>query len=400
MSQRYVIVGGGIAGWSAAEQIRLGDPDAQITLFSEEHHRLYSRVLLPHIIKEKVPRERVFLKSETWVEEQNIEWLSGVGVISIDTKNQFVAAENGREYEYDKLLVVTGGNANTRPEQLRGMMYLQTLDDADHIMQLLKEADSSSIQAAVLGGGFIAMEFINIFHHFNIPQTIYLRGERFFSRCLDEESSAIIESRLSDENIPVYKNVDVEMLGENGNLTLIRSNGNEVETQLLGIGIGLDLNTHVLQDSGINVDDGIHVNARLQTNMPNVYAAGDVASYFDIYAGRNRRVGNWMNAQMQGRFVGKQMVKGTKEEFALVSSYATNVLGLEIIAIGDTDCGYADAVESIGSKKEGGKTQLFMKDGKLIGATLVNRNSDRAKLTNMIKSQEQKSVDEIKKELS
>src|SRR6188474_1489970 len=102
---RVVIVGGGIAGTTAAEELRKLAPAAEITIVSEERHPVYSRVLLPHYLKGKVPRERVFLKKEEWYAEQKIEWLVGTRVDACDPKNAFVTLSDGRELPYDKLLI-------------------------------------------------------------------------------------------------------------------------------------------------------------------------------------------------------------------------------------------------------------------------------------------------------
>ena len=87
---KYLIIGGGVAGTTCAEELRKRDSQAEITILSEEHHPLYSRVLLPHYIKGKIPRERVFLKRDTWYGEQNIEWMPGVSAQHLDPKNKFV----------------------------------------------------------------------------------------------------------------------------------------------------------------------------------------------------------------------------------------------------------------------------------------------------------------------
>ena len=151
----YVIIGGGVAGTTAAEELRKRDASAEITLVSEEQHPLYSRVLLPHYLKGKVPRERIFLKKETWYAEQNIEWLTGITCVHLDPRNKCVGFSDGRELPYDKLLIATGGEVRAIDHDLRGVSYLRTLDDADHLVQLLSEA-STSVRAGIFGGGFIA----------------------------------------------------------------------------------------------------------------------------------------------------------------------------------------------------------------------------------------------------
>jgi len=114
----YVIIGGGIAGTTAAEELRKLDPDSDISLISEEFHALYSRVLLPHYIKGKIPRERVFLKKESWYQEQKIEWITGETIVHVDTKNKHVEFAGGGEMPYDKLLIASGSEVKLMDQDI------------------------------------------------------------------------------------------------------------------------------------------------------------------------------------------------------------------------------------------------------------------------------------------
>jgi len=153
--------------------------------------------------------------------------------------------------------------------------------------------------------------------------------------------------------------------------------------QVLGVGIGTISDLSWIREGHIEVKTGIKTNEFLETNIPDVYAAGDSTEFFDVISGHHRLGGNWMNAQTQGRIVAQSMC-GERALFRLVSSHAINVLGLEVIYIGDTDREWADKILVQGSVLEGGVAQLFLKNNRVIGATLVGRNRDRPKLTKMI----------------
>jgi NAD(P)H-nitrite reductase large subunit len=140
-----------------------------------------------------------------------------------------------------------------------------------------------------------------------------------------------------------------------------------------------------LEESNIETCAGIRTNNFLETNIPDVYACGDIAEFEDLRSARQLVVGNWMNAQMQGRTVAKTMC-GERTGFDLVSSYATNVLGLEIIFIGDTGREAASTVEVRGAARDGEVAELFVRDGKVVGAVLINRNTWRAAVTDAIKN--------------
>ncbi len=380
---RYVIIGGGIAGTTAAEELRKLDPSSEITIVSEEQHAIYSRVLLPHFLKEKVPRERVFLKKESWYEEQNIEWLRGEFVVELDPRNKFVRVSSMREIEYDKLLIATGGELRTLPHDPRGVSYFRTLDDADQLVQLLSERGPST-RAGIFGGGFIACEYLNVFEHYNIETTIAFRGDYFWSNVLLEEAGQLLNSHLESHGVTVHKQAAFDrMLGQTELEGFTTSKGTH-PCQILGIGIGIQPEIVFLKEAGIVCERGVRTNEYLETNIPDIFAAGDITEFFDVVTERHLHVGNWMNAQMQGRVVAKNMF-GEKTKFELVSSYATNALGLEIISVGDTSKEHADKIEMLGSIEEGGITQLFERDDRLIGGVMIGRNTDRIEVTKAIK---------------
>lgn len=382
---RYVIIGGGVAGTTAAGELRKLDAEAEIVLISEEFHPLYSRVLLPHFLKGKIPRERVFLKKESWYSQQNIEWMTGVRVDQIDTKNKQVVLSDQRELAYDKLLITTGGEVRHAQEDLRGVSYFRTLDDADHLQQLVMER--ADHRAVVFGGGFIACEYVNFFAHHNIPTSVVFRGAHLFASCLDEQSGALIEAHLRAHEVTVIPHQTIEALLGDQELSGVRITSQTLPATILGVGIGIKTDVALLNGTGIETGCGIKTNAYLETTVNDVYAAGDVAEFFDTTVFRERQVGNWMSAMSQGRHAA-QVMAGERTEFSLVSSYATNILGLEIIFVGDTSREHADQIRVIGDSASGGVTQVFVRGGVVVGATMVGRNKDRQPLTQAIKNKQ------------
>ena len=139
---KYLIIGSGISGTSAAEELRKLDADCEITILSTEQHRLYSRVLLPRYIKGTLPRERCFLKRETWYEEQNIKCVFGVRVTELNVAKHQVSTSDGRIFTFDKLLVATSGDLLKFPNELPGISYLRTIDDADYFLELLAKFET------------------------------------------------------------------------------------------------------------------------------------------------------------------------------------------------------------------------------------------------------------------
>ncbi len=378
----YVIIGGGIAGTTAAEELRKRRPEADITLVSEERHPVYSRVLLPLYVKGKIPRERVFLKKETWYADHRIEWMRGVRAEWLDARHKHVELSDGRELPYDALLIAAGGEPATSLEEPRGVSYFRTLDDADHLDQLLRTLPSDA-PAAIYGGGFIAAEYANLFIHLGRLVTIAFRGPYFWSRTLDAASGALLNRQLGQRGFTLLPGAQLLSVEGEKELTALATDKGRVVCALLGVGVGVEPELGWLRGAGVETRRGVLTNEYLGTNVPGVYAAGDVTEFFDITVGRQRLAGTWQNAMSQARVAAANLAGG-HEAYRLVTSYAMNVAGIEVIFIGDTDRAAAERIEVDGSVQDGGVRQRFIRRGKLVGATLVNRNADRAFLTEEI----------------
>ncbi len=384
---RYVIVGAGIAGTTAAENLRKLDKDSEIVLISEEQHPLYSRVLLTPYLVGKVPRERVFIKKEAWYIEQNIEWLRGEVVTRLDVKNKFVELLSGREIEYDKLLIATGAEARQAAWDMKGVAYFRNLNDADYLDQLIKQNDSK-IGAVIYGGGFIACDLLQIFEKNNLELNIMFRGPYFWSRVLEKEVGEFINDHLKEKGVKVLCSTSIYSIKGDKQLETLETDKGDVDCSFLAVGIGTEKDFSWIKEAGVKVGSGIKCNEFLETNIENIYTAGDVAEFYDTITERQLSVGTWLNSIQQGRLVANNMAD-EKKAFELVSSYATNALGLEIIFIGDTSKPDADSVRVISDEQ--GKVQLFERGGRLVGAVLVNMNTQRQKITKMIQEKREAS---------
>ena len=238
------------AGTTAADELQL-NPNAEITLISHEEHPIYSRVLLPYYLVGKVPRERVFLKNESWYDEARIEWLRGLRVERLDTANRFVRLSDGRELPYDKLLITTGADARTLTPDPRGVSYLRTLDDADHLLQLLNERVHKN--AVVIGGGFIACEYLNLFSHFSIPTFFALRGPCIWSHTFDKQTGDLVTRHLREHGVNVETDCSLIELQGVKELTGVKMAHHQIDCTIAGVGIGVEPELGWLKEAGVEV---------------------------------------------------------------------------------------------------------------------------------------------------
>lgn len=371
MKCEYLILGGGIAGWTAAETLRKLLPNAEIGLVSEEHHTLYSRVLLPHYIKGKVPRERVFLRSPDHLAKRHIRSWMGRVAVSIDVQSKKIILDNSEEIVYGKLLIATGGRANSQLLTLNSQLhFFRTIEDADKIVEDLQALSAGSLCAA-LGSSFIALEFPPLFEKFGMKIALHLRGPGFFHRVLDHESSALIEDVVLEHGGTVFKNQ-----------TTINTSP---LTKFVGIGLGMKMNMEFARRGGLTLGSGIIVSEHLETNIPHIWAAGDVAEFYDLTVGKYRHLGNWMNSEMQGRVAAANMA-GEKIEFRLVSSYATRLFDLVIAFVGDVTIDQYTKVVVRGSRESRSLTRIILRYHKIVGATLLGNATDRGPITELIKN--------------
>ncbi len=386
---QYVIIGGGIAGVTAAEELRKRDSEASITIVEAEAHRLYSRVLLPHYAEGRVPREKVFLKKPEWYAAQNIEYLPEMRVVKIDVSNAFVELFDGRELPYDKLLIASGGDVRLLESDVRGVSYLRTLDDVDQLLQMIGEAKTefgAERSAFVYGGGFIALEYLNIFHAHGFATSLAMRAGGFWSRILSQHSQQVMKTHVEAQGVRVFLNEpQPELIGEKQLQGVRLKDGTEVKVQLLGVGLGIESSFELFTDAGFEVGGGVVANEFLETSQKNVYTAGDVAEFFDIVSERRLLLGNWMNALMQGRHVARVMT-GERTPFELVSSYATDFLGKDAVFIGDVDREQATVRQLVAT--DGESLELFDRDGRTVGAVMIGDVSRRQAITNAIKNKE------------
>lgn len=384
--RNIIIIGGGIAGTTAAEEIRARDKECSITILEAEQHPCYSRVLLPHYVKGKVGREKVFLKQPQWYFDKDIELMMGVRAEEIDLKNKFVRTSEERELPFDDLLVTSGTEIDLLHDDRRGVSYLSTVDDADILVGLigeLKTRPTAERRAFIYGGGFISLEYANIFAHFEIPYGIAMRGKGFWSRIISPASHAVLANQANKHNVPIfYDEPELSLLGDDELMGVKFKDGTELPCGILGVGIGSKANQKAVIDAGIPTKHGILANNFLETDLEHVYTAGDAAEFDDTVVGRRIRYGNWMNALMQGRSVAKTMC-GERTPFTLTSSYSTNFLGLQIVFIGDTSRELADEVRQTVAEAEKAE-ELFIRGGKLVGAVLIGEVTHRAALTKNI----------------
>lgn len=384
----YLIIGGGIAGTTAAEVIRKLDPAGAIMIVSEEPHPLYSRVLLPHYIRGKVARDFLFIKKDTWYEEHAIALLKGQILHSLRPAAHEAVLDDGTVWEYRKLLLATGGRVRRLPlAELPGVTYFRTIEDADTILQELEAFNArppADHVGVIYGGGFIGLEYAPIFREHGLETHLAMRGDRYWAAYLNDASERLLTQIFAEQDIHLHRNVEGVKVEGNGHLEAVDISGKRISSRIIGIGVGLIPNLEVPREARIEVRRGIVTNEYLETNAPDVWAAGDIAEFLDLTVGHRRLLGNWINAQQQGMRAGANMV-GDRKSLEVVSAYSTSPFGVSITFVGDIAHHPDTKVMTRGTPELRSVGQIFLSGGRVVGATLINMNRERLPLTELIR---------------
>ena len=371
MSRRYVILGNGIAGQTAAEDLRKLDADASIVMIAAERHPLYNRVALPRYLRGQVRREKVFMRTVEDYARQNLDIHFETWATEVDVTSKVVRTNHGAEFAYDALLVATGGRPKPPPwpgcDQVSRTIGFQTLDDTDAIIE---KADAAE-RVLVMGGSFIGYELAEgVSFRKKAQLTWIMRGPWFLRYVLDEEGGQLCRQ-----------------LGE----------AQGVEFDLLTYGVGLDYYTEPVNGGAVKLDKGIVTDSKLRASAPDVYAAGDIAVFYDLMVERHNQMGTWDNAEAHGRVAARNMA-GADEDFFDVPTYTTTMFGSTLAVMGVTP-DVQPGLESVRtySLEEKFYRKLFFKDDRLVGAIMIGPPKGRKKLIEIMRSRQR--IERPKQEL-
>ncbi len=395
-SYKYLIIGGGAAGTSAAETIRQKDVDGTIAIVSDEVHPLYSRVMLskPNFFLGKIPFDQIWMKGLDWYDKNKIIFIGGKTATTLDAEKKIITLDSGEQISYEKLLLATG----VRPrlwtvsgKDKKGVYYLRTLEDGKTIMEAIKTAK----KAVTIGGGFIGFEMADLMQLAGLDTTMILREDYFWQPTLDEASGKMIEDALTKSGVKILKNAEVaEVLGDENVKAVALKDGTKINCEMIICGIGIvPPALDWLKSAGLGVGNGILADEFLQTNLSDVWTAGDIAEYKDLLLEEKIQLGNWVNAHEQGRVAGLNMVASAnvsgaeKTAFRFVSFYTTAGAGISIAFVGDTRPLPDRVIIKRGSPEINSYARILIDEkNELVGATMINRIAEMSTISKLIEN--------------
>lgn len=385
---RYLIIGGGIAGTTAADTLRKGDPDGSIAIVTDEPHRLYSRVLLskPAFLLGEQAFDSVWMKSPSWYEENHVAFLAEERAVALDPSAKTITLASGEVLGYEKLLLASG--THSRPWTIpgagkKGVHYLRTLD---HAKGIIEDLAAGKKRAVMIGSACVTYEVADILRSRGIDVTEVMREKYFWEPALSQEESSIVEERLEERGVTIHRSIEVaEVLGGEDVTGVRLTDGRTLDCDMVFAFIGVVQPTEWLISSGIALDRGILANEHLETSLPNIWTAGDCARFKDVILDDTVMMGNWMSAVKQGEIAARGML-GEHVHFSMVSFHSSHGFGDMISFAGDVRACDDRTYIMRGSKNERKLGRLIIRGNHIVGATMVNRTAELNTIVKLIQN--------------
>jgi nitrite reductase (NADH) large subunit len=350
-----------VAAVHAAKAIRDQDTESEITIFGEESQLPYNRIKLTKGLFSDLHSEKVLIKKEKWYRDNRISLQTSSRVMSIHPERQQVETADGKLTNYHKLLLCMGARnraLNVAGAGLKNVHTIRDLADADR----LKESLNSGQHVVVIGGGVQGLETAWALHEGGYQVTVVEAAPRLMARQLDEVSSEQLRVTLEQSGVQVRIHAGVSSITGTDTVSgVVLDDQTAIPCEHVVYSIGIVPNTALVKETGIRTRSGVVVNPHLETSVPNIYAAGDLAELDGLVEGL------WGGAMEQGKVAGGNMAAAEQAAYRRsVPVTLFNAFGISLFSIGDTAESQCD--QSVSDINDGVYTRIFVKNNRLTGA--------------------------------
>jgi 3-phenylpropionate/trans-cinnamate dioxygenase ferredoxin reductase subunit len=359
---KYLIIGGGMTADSAVQGIREVDPRGSIGMICREPHPPYDRPPLSKKLWKGKPLEIIWRRTA----RQEVELFTGREVQIIEPRNKRAVDNNGTEYTFDKLLLATGGTPRHLPFNSNHVIYFRTLDDYQRLRALTEEGR----RFAVIGGGFIGTEIAAALTMNGKEVVMLFPDAELGSRVFPHDLAEFLSGYYRQKGVRLLAGEVVTGLEKNNHLITVRTRGDEnILVDGVVAGLGIQPNVELAQNAGLEVENGIVVDEFLHAGHPDIYAAGDVASFFNPALGKRIRVEHEDNANTMGRLAGRNMA-GEAKRYHHLPFFYSDLFELGYEAVGELDA----RLETVADWKEPYRKGVvyYLREGRVCGVLLWN----------------------------
>jgi len=376
-----VIIGGGIAAVNAAKAIREIDSKTKIYIFQNEKIYPYYRIRLTKSLFDNIDIDKMLLQKREWYEQNNVKLHLDKEVVEVDVLNHSVTLNDGAILKYDKLLLASGSNNFTPPINGIDKKNVYTIRKFDNIQTIRANiADKKTI--LTIGGGVQGLETAWALRIQDKEVVIAETLERLMPRQLDKRASEILLKSIESFNVKVLLNTQIkEITGEDKAEGIITKDGRTFNCDMIIYSVGIRANKKLLENTPVKTNLGVIVNDKMETNVENVYASGDVAEY-------NGKIGGlWNIAAEQGKIAGYNIAGKDAAYTGLIPVTTMNAFNLSLFSAGDIDENSCDKTLADESIDKITYKRIFIKDNKIIGAILIGNSKYSTLLKNAIEKE-------------
>jgi 3-phenylpropionate/trans-cinnamate dioxygenase ferredoxin reductase component len=375
---QYALIGGGLAAGNCARWLRESGAEGAILLVGREPDLPYNRPPCSKgYLQGKESRSDTLFRPAEWYEEQQVEALSRVSAMQLDISDRTVRLSDGRDVSFDKALVATGAGVrrlHAPGAELEGIHYLRTLGNSETIKR-----DAAGKRVVLIGGSYIASEVAASLTELGSSCTMVMLEPVVLSRGFGEQAGRFFQDRLQEHGITIHADDELERFeGADGRVTkVITKSGLELDADAVVMGTGAQPDVMLARAAGLELGDsgGVVVDSRLQTPVPGIFAAGDMAEYESVvHGGRRIRIEHWDVAFNQGKTAALNML-GHDQPHDVVPYFFSDLSDWASLEyVGPAFQWDQEIVR--GSIDEGEFSVWYLQDGHLAGALSVGRSDD------------------------
>jgi 3-phenylpropionate/trans-cinnamate dioxygenase ferredoxin reductase component len=379
----FLLIGGGMASAHCAAELRRRGAEGSILLAGREPEPPYERPpLSKDYMRGEAGREDAFVNPTGWYEENEVELLTGVSVMSLDPVARTAKLQGGEEVAFGRALLATGAMVNilrVDGAENEGIHYLRAFGNSDAI-----RADAEAAEHVVLiGGSYIGTEVAASLTAKGVRCTIVMMEEVALSRTFGEAAGRWFQERLEAHGVTVHGGEELEAFEGDGRVkAVLTKSGRAIECDAVVVGAGVRADAMLAQRAGLEVDNGIVCDSKLRTSAEGIYAAGDCCSYDSVVHGRRLRVEHWDVAMQQGMHAARNML-GEDRDYDVVPYFFSDLAdwaSLEYVGPA-----YEWDEEIWRGERDSGEFSLwYLKDGRVAGALSVGRSEDLAEARRLL----------------
>lgn len=358
---KYLLIGGGPASISAASTLRRLDTSCEITILTKEPYKPYAKMALPYLIAEDAQEAQIYLP-----EPDGINILVNQEVVSIDPDKHQAETAHGQIFEYDRLLVATGGTPERLKVEGADLPFVFTIRDLDDVSGIKKQLNGRKGRAVIAGAGPVSMETGDALHKIGMDITFVISSNRVFSTLMDVQAASFVEKQLLGKGVEIRKGEDIVRIDHDG--TVRFRSGDAITASLVIVGKGVKPSLSLLEGSGIAIRSGIVVDEHQRTNIDGIYAAGDICETYDIAHEDHRLNALWPEAYEQGKVAAFNMASIPVTYQGSLSRNILRAFGISVMSAGMARADGPDVRMDVGNDHF---RKIVLDDGVLKGLIFV-----------------------------